>query len=46
VRFPPYGVKPFFWAVEAVPNHYQHQPLHDGCNQKKIGQELGKHDRP
>jgi hypothetical protein len=28
-----------------VPNHYQLQPLHDGRNKKKIGQELGNRDR-
>ena len=45
MRFPPIGGRAFFSAVEAVPRLYQLQPLHDGCNQKKDGQESGKRDR-
>jgi hypothetical protein len=43
--FPPYGVKPFFWAVDAMSRLYQLQPLHDGCNKEKIGQGLDNLDR-
>lgn len=43
--FPPYGVRPFFWAVDAMPRLYQPQPLHDGRNKKKIGLESGNRDR-
>jgi hypothetical protein len=39
---PPIDIFRIFPAVEAVPNLYQHQPLHDGCNQEKIGQGTDK----